>query len=425
MTLLRIIGKELRGSIKAPPSKSYTHRALVCASLANGFSEVVNPLICDDTLATINALISLGIDIAIRGNYVEVYGGSLKPRVNVINCYESGTTLRFITAISALTNELIFITGYGSLLRRPIGELVRALNSLGGRVGCSNDYPPVVTFGRVKGGKALIRGDISSQFISSLLLISPLALTDVSLEVFNLESKPYVLMTLDVQKSFGVNVDYVFDDKVSKFYVRPSRYVPTEFVVEGDWSSTSYFLVGATISGEVRVEGVSVRSLQADKAIVDVLKSVGASLRLGDDWVEVSSNVLEGFHYDVRDSPDLLPTLAVLAAVSRGTSRISGISRCRFKESDRVEAVVSNLRRLGITANVLGDELVIKGVERVRGGIIESYDDHRVAMAFSLLSLKSSEGLVINNAFSVSKSYPSFWRDLRSLGVDVEVVTHV
>lgn len=376
-------------------------------------------------MATLNALTSLGVGLSLRNECIEIYGGRIRPKTNIINCYESGTTLRFIAGITSLINDYFIITGHGSLLRRPVGELVNALNELGGRALCVGGYPPVITLGRIRGGMAVVRGDVSSQFISSLLIISPLADEEVTLRIPHLESKPYVLMTLDVQRSFGVSIKYVDYGESLEFRITPSKYTPTTFNVEGDWSSTSYLLVGAAISGSIRVYGINIKSIQADEEILNVLRAAGATVLTGGDWVEVSSSKLEGFEFDVRNSPDLLPVLSALAAVSKGITVIRGIGRCRFKESDRVESVVANLRRLGVVVKVVNDELVIEGVEQVKGGIIDSYGDHRIAMAFSLLSLKSSNGLVINDPLTVSKSYPNFWRDLRLLGMSVEVIGDV
>lgn len=417
----RISGRSVNGVITAPPSKSYTHRALICASLAGGMSRVVGPSLCDDFFATFKALTSLGITLSIAEGGVTVVGGGFKPRVGLINCDESGTTLRFIVGVVSLINQRLLITGGSSLLRRPIGELVRALNALGSKMLCSGDYPPVVSYGGFRGGDVVIRGDISSQFISSLLLISPLADEEVVIHVFSVESKPYVLMTLRTQELFGVRVKVLDSGDHLTFQVPKTRYRPTNFLVEGDWSSAAYFLVAGAISGYVRVGNIGLDSVQADKEVLNVLRDVGASVRAGGNWVEVSEGSLEGFNYDVSNSPDLLPTLAVLAALARGESVISGIGRCRFKESDRVEAVVTNLKRLGVSVRVSGDDLVVRGVERVKSGIVSSFGDHRVAMAFSLLSLRSEGSVVIEDPLCVGKSYPNFWDELNSLGVEVEI----
>lgn len=418
---VRVSGGSVNGVITAPPSKSYTHRALICASLAEGVSRVVGPSLCDDSFATLKALTSLGIPSSITEEGITVVGGRFKPRVGLINCDESGTTLRFILGVASLINQRLLITGRGSLLRRPIGELVRALNTLGSRMLCSGDYPPVLSYGGFRGGDVTVRGDVSSQFISSLLLISPLADREVTLHAFNVESRPYISMTLRTQELFGVKVKVLDGDDHLTFQVPSTSYRPTDFLVEGDWSSASYLLTAGAISGYVRVGNISLDSLQADKEIVNILRGVGASVMVGGNWVEVSERSLESFNYDVSNSPDLLPTLAVLAALARGESVISGIRRCRLKESDRVEAVITNLKRLGIWVEVRGDELVIKGEGRVKSGIISSFGDHRIAMAFSLLSLRSEGSIVIEDPLCVSKSYPNFWDELNALGVKVEV----
>ncbi len=420
--LARVWGRRVEGAVSAPPSKSYTHRALVCASLADGNSNILNPSLCDDTFATLKALTSLGVKSSLNHTCITVSGGELSPRSDLINCGESGTTLRFIVGVASLIRRRLIVTGEKSLLRRPVGELVRALNSLGANVVCNGDFPPVISYGGFKGGRAVVRGDVSSQFISSLLLISPVAEEESTISVSHVESKPYVMMTLKTQEIFGVKVKVTDEGDGLTFNVPTTPYKSTDFVVEGDWSSTAYFLTAAAISGYVRVFNVRPDSLQADKEILKLLKDVGASVRSGHDWVEVSEGPLESFEHDVSDSPDLLPTLAVLAASAKGESIIRGIGRCRLKESDRVEAVYANLRGLGVAVDLRNDELIIKGGEKIRSGTIKSYGDHRIAMAFSLLSLKSEGDLLIDDPMCVSKSFPNFWGELTSLGVKVEVL---
>lgn len=418
---VRVSGRSVNGTAVAPPSKSYTHRALICSSLADGVSRIVNPSICDDSFATIKALTSLGIKSLAVDECVVIAGGRLKPRADLINCDESGTTLRFVVGVASLINQRIVITGGKSLLRRPIGELVRALNALGANMLSRSDYPPVISYGGFKGGSTTVRGDISSQFISSLLLISPLAGEEVTLTVPQVESRPYVVMTLKTQESFGVRVNVSEEGDSLTFQITPTNYEPADFLVEGDWSSITYFLSAAALSGCVKVTNVNLDSVQADREIINVLKIVGASVRVGDDWVEVCGGRLENFEYDVSDSPDLLPTLAVLAASATGRSTLSGVRRCRLKESDRVEAVVTNLKKLKVDVEVRGDELIINGAGKVGSGTVSSYGDHRIAMAFSILSLKSEGSILIEDPLCVSKSFPNFWRELTTLGVDVGV----
>lgn len=355
-------------------------------------------------------------------SYVLISGGNLSPEVGVIDCEESGTTLRLITGVSSLINHRIILTGGKSLLRRPIGELVSALNKLGAKVMCRGDYPPVVSYGGFKGGVTDIRGDISSQFISSLLLISPLGGLETTLSTYNAESKPYIFMTLEVQKAFGVNVKVNDDGNYLTFRIPNSSYRGTNYLVEGDWSSASYFLVAAAISGHVKVTNLNLSSLQADKEVLKVVKDFGASVMSNDNSVEVIASRLEGFEYDVSDSPDLLPTLAVLAASAKGRSVIRGVGRCRLKESDRVESTVANLKALGVDVRVVDDGITIDGVGKVKSGIVNSYGDHRIAMAFSTLSLVSDGGIVIEDPLCVSKSFPNFWNNLSNLGLNVEVI---
>ncbi|MEM2757669.1 MAG: 3-phosphoshikimate 1-carboxyvinyltransferase, partial [Sulfolobales archaeon] len=306
--LVRISGKTIEGSVEAPPSKSFTHRALICASLAEGNSKIVNPSPCDDSFATIKALTGLGIEASLMDKYLMISGGNLKPKMGLINCEESGTTLRLIVGVTSLINQRIIVTGDKSLLRRPIGELVRTLNNLGAKITCNGDYPPVISYGGFTGGITTVRGDISSQFISSLLLVSPLGNKETTIHAHRIESKPYIFMTLKTQEAFGIRVKLYEEDDSIIFQIPTTRYKSTDFFIEGDWSSANYFLAAAAISGHVKVNNVRLDSLQADKEIVKVLKEAGASVRSGNDFVEVIGGYLESFEYDVSNTPDLLPT---------------------------------------------------------------------------------------------------------------------
>ena len=414
-----IRGSELRGTIRVPPSKSYTHRALICAGLAEGKSEIVAPLICDDTLRTINGLRALGVKVSVNRHSIEVNGGKLSPKVSLIECGASGTTLRFLTGVCSTINSKVVLTGSGSLLRRPIGELVKALNRLCARVISAGDYPPVIVRGKLRGGIADIRGDISSQFISAVLIAAPLAEEGVEVIVTTkLESRPYVRMTIEVQNAYGVNVQ-VLERPRLRFSVSPSEYEAGVFHVEGDWSSAAYLLAGSAISGRVKVVGVNPQSIQADRRILDVIEQAGARIHQGPSWVEVEGEDLEGFRFDVSDSPDLFPTLAAMAAVADGASEIAGIERNAFKESNRIEMVLYNLRRLGVEAWLKDDRMIIKGRRFLKGGIVKTGGDHRIAMAFSLLGLRADKGIVIDDGTCIRKSYPNFWRDLSKLGVMV------
>ena len=410
---------ELKGKVSAPSSKSYTIRGLMCAALARGKSELISPLASDDTQAALNVLSQIGTKVRQKNNLWEVAGGSFCKPEGGLFCGDSAATLRFMTAICSLVPGRCRLLAGPSLSRRPVGPLIEALKKLG--VNCSSEdgvAPVTVEGGNLEGGVTELRGDISSQFISALLLVSPLARKSVKIRLTTPpESKPYILMTLGCLKQFEVKVDYSLD--LREFEVSKQVYHPTSYRVEGDWSSASYFLTLGAMVGEIWVENLNPDSLQGDRVLLNLLKDAGAQIRVGEDSVKVSKSKLNAIKADLSDSIDLLPTLAVLAAVAQGVSEFSGIERARLKESNRVVALSEGLKRMGIEVTEEKDRLLITGGEP-KGSTIDSQGDHRIAMAFSLLGLVTGE-TVINDAECVSKTYPDFWDTLGSIGGKVKL----
>ena len=418
-------GATLNGSAKAPPSKAYTHRAIIAASLSNGSSMVHNALICDDTLATMNACRMLGAEIDKLSDNVIRVSGMPKPETpnDVINCGESGSTMRFITPICALADGISVLTGGESLRRRPMGPLIEALNHLG--VKCysarMDGYPPIIVFGGgIRGGKAFIRGDVSSQFISGLLFAAPLAEGDVDIILLTpLESKPYVDITLDVICRHGIKVSV----SENMFHVPcMQEYGPHDHFIEGDYSSAAFLLAAASITNShVRIENLPANTLQGDSAIIKVLSEAGAHIKVGDNFIEVdgAERPLKPINVDMRDNPDLVPVCAILACVSNGKSVIRGVRRLKFKESDRVEALLSELGKMGANITFSDDSLIIYGGGNLHGAEIDPHGDHRIAMACAVLALNARGETVIHNAECINKSYPDFVRDMRLLGAEI------
>jgi len=409
---------EVKGTVVALPSKSYTHRALICSALARGKSRILSPLISDDTEATCRVLNNLGVDLHKEPELWEVVRGELKKPDSDLYCGESGTTLRFMAAVSALVDGKCRLTCGPSLSRRPVGPLIDGLRQL--EVDCRSrgGFPPVVVEGkgRIHGGNVTIPGNISSQFVSALLLVAPLADPAVSLKLTTpLESKPYVSMTMEAQRRFGVVVQTSGD--MREFQVRRQTYHPTEFAVEGDWSSTAYMLAAGALAGKVTVHGLNPESLQADQAIIDILKEMGGDVDLKGATVSVRSSGLNGLEFDMSDCPDLFPLVSAICAVADGTSVLSSVKRLQYKESDRVVSMVEGLRKMGVKATRSEDSVTIVGTNP-RGGLIDPKGDHRIAMAFSVVGLVAEGKTVIQNAECVSKSYPGFWDDLEALGVE-------
>ena len=426
MTDLIIRGKvSLSGSIKAPPSKAHTHRVIIASALSEGISEIYNALICDDTLATISACRMLGAEIKKFPNDTLRISGFSKPKTpeNVIDCGNSGSTLRFITPVCALANGISVLTGGESLRRRPMGPLIEALNQLGVRCYSTrmNGCPPIIVFGGgIKGGSATIRGDISSQFISGLLFATPMADNDTDIILSTpLESKPYVNITLDTIRKHGIKVKF----SSNVFHVPcGQKYKPCNHLIEGDYSSAAFLLAAAAITGShIKVENLAKGSLQGDRIIVEILGKIGAYVDVGEDFVEVegADEKLKPLNVDMRDNPDLVPVCAVLACMADGKSVIQGVRRLRFKESDRIESLSSELSKMGANIKPLDDRLIIYGGKDLHGAEIDPHGDHRIAMACMVAALKASGETIIHDAECINKSYPNFVRDMRSLGVEV------
>lgn len=406
----------LFGSIRVPSSKSMTHRALTLSAISNGVSIIKNPLTAEDTDATERVLVNLGIKIDKKDDEWQVTGGELHSSKNPLDCGESGTTLRIMTAVSSLVKGESTLIGGSSLSKRPIGPLIDALKMLGVDASCHFGYPPakIHSSGVIRGGKAIIPGNISSQFISALLIISPLSQKPIIIDVTtSLESKPYVSMTLSAMKNFGVTCQA--SSNLRYFETPLNTYKPSKIDVEGDWSSAAYMLAAGALSGEVYVTGLSMDSGQSDSSILDILKLMGAEVNFSNDFVKANKSSLLSVNYDLSDCPDLFPIVSALCAAAKGTSKLTGLERLRLKESDRLEAMINGLMKMGVEIKTNSNYCLIKGGE-VKGADLYCYNDHRIVMAFATLSLVGKGETTIQNAESVNKSYPNFWTDFRKLG---------
>lgn len=427
MVLLKIMPSKLEGEVTAPPSKSYTHRAFAAGLLAKGESKIANPLLSLDTQATIDAIKILGAHATPHNNSWRVSGtmGKLSPSSNLIDVKNSGTTLRLMTSIASLSPRSIGLTGDESIRARPMKPLIDALVELGARARCEGPHgrPPVVVGGGLKGGSVEINGAISSQFISALLLACPYAKEDVELHVTELRSKPYTEMTLEVLDLAGADIKHSSD--LMEFTI-PGKQVfrPLEFEVPGDFSSAAFMLgAGALVGVNVKVKNLDVRGVQGDKRIVDLLREFGAEVKVKGKEVEVSSSDLAGIEADCGDTPDLVPVLAVLGAVAEGTTKLMNIPHLRHKETDRLRALATELRKLGARIEELPDELRIRGVKQLKGARLKSYGDHRMAMALAVVGLAALGETVVDGAESILVSYPNFVDDVKKLGGKVELIS--
>jgi len=418
----------LKGKVKAPPSKAYTHRALIAASLSGDESVVQHPLVCEDTVATVEACRMLGASITLDDESA-VVKGLTNPRTpeDVVDCGGSGSTIRFLTPVCALADGMSVLSGNGSLRRRPMEPLLEALRKLG--VNCystrGNGCPPIVVFGGgIKGGKATIVGDVSSQFISGLLFALPKARESTEINVTTeLESSSYVEMTVEVLSKHGVRVGASGDYR--SFHI-PNGQVYRRFnhLVPGDYSSAAFLLAAAAVTNsKVQVTGLPKDTCQGDKVILESLGAMGVKLLIGPDYVEVlgCDQPLKGLTVDVKQTPDLTPVYAVLGCYARGKTVVEGAGRLRFKESDRLYTIASELRKMGAKVLDFEDLLVVEGPVKLYGASLEAHNDHRVAMACAVAALGAEGCTTIRGVESISKSYPNFVKDMRSLGAMVSV----
>jgi 3-phosphoshikimate 1-carboxyvinyltransferase len=404
--------------ITIPGSKSYTHRAFILSALANGKSVLINALHSEDTEYTVQGLIKFGVPIFWEGDVAHVFGkgGELKSTAEEIFVGNSGTSMRFLTALSALKNGRTLLDGSERMRRRPIKDLLNGLKELGVRAYSQeeNGYPPVIVDSRgLEGGTAKIKGEESSQFLSALLMVAPYSQKNVCLEVTgHLVSKPYVDITLDIMSTFGVEVQ---NESNHSFLIRAGQsYLPQKYRIDGDASNASYFFSAAAISrGRLRVENFNPASLQGDKDFLNILKKMGCEVILREGGVEVRGQDLQGIEIDMNRTPDLVPTLAVTAAFAQGKTVIKNIGHLHLKESDRIQALTVELSKMGIQVEEGEDWLRIEG-GKAHGAEIESYHDHRIAMSFAIAGLVVP-GIKINGEQCVDKSFPGFWEKLKEL----------
>ncbi len=406
-----------RGRVEAPPSKSVTHRMVTLGALAEGTTTIRNPLASDDTLATLNAVNMLGAHTERGQDEWVVEGGSLKAPAKAVHCGESGTTIRFMTAVSGLVDGPVKLTAGPSLSKRPMGPLLDALNGRGVEAHGEAGHPPITVHGRggIGGGEATLPGDVSSQFVSALLLVAPLTRRPLTVRVTTpLQSWPYVQMTMDAMGVFGVKA--VASPGRDKFIAPTGKYRASDVDVEGDWSSASILLAAGALGGEVTVGNLDEGSSQADTAILEILSSMGAEYSINGNEVTCVKSRLEAVNHDFSDHPDLFPITAALCSTAEGTSTLTGLERLRLKESDRVASITEGLKRMGVKV-AMGDASVSITGGTVNGAEVNPYNDHRIAMSLGALALAAEGDTTIRDAGCVAKSYPGFWGHLEHLGV--------
>ena len=411
---------KISGKLKAIPSKSDVHRLLIAAAFSVNPTKIHCESISEDILSTADCLRSLGTDICYE-NGVFTVNPNKKATSGTLRCNESGTTLRLLLPIAcAIGGEWVFDMR-GRLPERPLSPLKEELISHGisfERI----DANKFKTCGKLKPGSYAISGNVSSQFISGLLFALTLLGGTCTLEIKDkIESAPYVDMTIDVLNAFGANViknGSLF--KVSTLDLTSKG----EYHAQGDWSNSAFFLCAAAISkSSVTMTDLSIVSSQGDKEILSILESFGATVTKTENTVTVTGNELYGTEIDAKNIPDLVPVISVVASVAKGITKIIGASRLRIKESDRLQTTYEMLTNLGADIKILDDGFIINGKERLDGGSVLSYNDHRIAMSASIAALVCNEKVIINGAEAVKKSYPHFFEDIKKLGFNAEIIS--
>ena len=397
----------LRGDIAAIPSKSVAHRMLICAAFADKPTTLYIPHTSDDINATADCMKALGASIEISGAEYKVTPIATPAESPTLDCGESGSTLRFLLPVAAaLGNDSQFI-GRGRLPQRPLSDLLQAMKEQG--TAFSAESLPLTLGGKLRGGHYRIAGNVSSQYITGLLLALPLTKEDSSIEITTeLESASYIDITLSVLKTFGIEVtieENIYHIKGGQHYHSPGK-----LPVEGDWSNAAFFLSAAAIGNEISMSGLNENSAQGDRKIISLLKGFGAKANIEDKGITLQTNDLKGYIIDIRDTPDLLPILSVVAAYSKGKTTFINAARLRLKESDRLESTAALIRNLGGKAETTEDSITICGTDLI-GGTIDSCNDHRIAMAAAIAATRCKESVTICGAEAVNKSYPGFFED--------------
>ncbi|MGB5823016.1 MAG: 3-phosphoshikimate 1-carboxyvinyltransferase [Proteocatella sp.] len=420
MKHIKLEPSKLKGQIKIPPSKSLCHRAIICASLSEGESRIQDFVMSEDMVATIGGMQVLGAKISQHSNpqdgtlELEINGGFKKSGEH-IDCIESGSTIRFLIPLALLDEGKITFDGRGKLTTRPLGPYKEILKKQNIDYIYEGDRLPLTVEGVLKSGEYALEGNISSQFITGLMFALPLLDGDSKIVITTeLESKGYVDLTLDMLKKYGIQIQ---NKDYREFAVKgKQKYLNRDYRVEGDFSQAAFWIVAGIIGNGLECNNLNLESLQGDKVILDIVREMGGRFEEHEASVSVYKSDTKGAVIDASQCPDLVPILAVLASLSKGTTRIVNAARVRIKESDRLKAISEELRKLGADIEELEDGLIINGVEKLRGGTVDSWNDHRIAMALAVASTRCESPLIISNSEAVNKSYPGFWKDFESLG---------
>lgn len=408
------------GTVNVPPSKSDVHRAIICAAMANGVSRISPVALSNDIKATIGCIKALGADAVLENNVLTVDGTNMyKNKTALLDCGESGSTLRFFIPIAAVGNINATFVGKGKLPQRPIGIFTEALPKAG-TVCKTEGGLPLEIKGQLKSGIFKIPGNVSSQFITGLLLALPILEGDSEIVLTSpLESVGYIAMTIRTMKQFGVNIQAT----EKGWHIKGGQsYKTCDYTTDGDWSQAAFFMVLGAVSGKVTVKGVAKDSTQGDKKCAEILARFGAKVTQLDNEVTVEKGDLKAITIDASQIPDLVPVLSVCAAFAEGTTKIINAERLRIKECDRLKATAELLNNLGGKVKELSDGLEITGVSSLKGGNVNGYNDHRIVMSAAVCAARSDEDITATFAMSINKSYPDFYIDYNSIGGKANVL---
>lgn len=408
------------GTVNVPPSKSDVHRAIICAAMANGVSRISPVALSNDIKATIGCIKALGADAVLENNVLTVDGTNMyKNKTALLDCGESGSTLRFFIPIAAVGNINATFVGKGKLPQRPIGIFTEALPKAG-TVCKTEGGLPLEIKGQLKSGIFEIPGNVSSQFITGLLLALPILEGDSEIVLTSpLESVGYIAMTIRTMKQFGVNIQAT----EKGWHIKGGQsYKTCDYTTDGDWSQAAFFMVLGAVSGKVTVKGVAKDSTQGDKKCAEILARFGAKVTQLDNEVTVEKGELKAITIDASQIPDLVPVLSVCAAFAEGTTKIINAERLRIKECDRLKATAELLNNLGGKVKELSDGLEITGVSSLKGENVNGYNDHRIVMSAAVCAARSDEDITATFAMSINKSYPDFYIDYNSIGGKANVL---
>lgn len=427
MNFVKIYPNNLSGQIKIPPSKSLSHRAIICAGLSHGKCDIDNLIFSDDIKATLEGMRSFGVkvekietDSKANTSTITINGEKeLDLLNNNIDCKESGSTLRFLIPFAGLLKEKVTFTGRGKLVERPLDTYYRIFDEQNIEYKNDNGKLPLEVKGVLKPGTFKVEGNISSQFITGLMFVLPLLKGDSKIVITTeLESKGYVDLTLDILKQFNIEIE---NNNYKEFYIKGNqKYISRNYRVEGDFSQVAFWIVAGILGSSIKCKDLRTDSLQGDRAILEIVQRMGGDLQVNEDFITINESKTKGTVIDASQCPDIVPVLAVLGALSDGVTRIINAERLRIKESDRLKAIATELNKLGANVKELEDGLIIEGKEKLRGGTVDSWNDHRIAMALAIASIKCTEPLIITGSEAVRKSYPDFWKDFKSLGGKID-----